>query len=83
MNATKHSAPASQDERIAFGGYSRDGADHTLVATRDHTTPWRLLDVAGETVTVVESFFRDEGPDAVRAVAALYLAEMRSCAPLT
>ena len=77
MTATKHTAPASHDERIAFGGYSRDGADHTVVAVRDHTTPWRLLDVTGETVTVIESFFPDEGPDAVQAVAELYLAEMR------
>ena len=78
MNATKHTPAASHDERIAFGGYSRDGADHTVVAVRGHGTQWRLLDVAGETATVVESFFPDEGPDAVEAVAELYLAEMRS-----
>lgn len=78
MNALKHTPAASHDERIAFGGYSRDGADHTVVAVRDHATPWRLLDVTGETATVIESFFPDEGPDAVEAVAELYLAEMRS-----
>jgi hypothetical protein len=78
MNATKHTAPASQDERIAFGGYSRDGADHTVVAVRDHATPWRLLDVTGETATTIETFFADEERDAVQAVAALYLTEMRA-----
>ena len=66
MTATQHTPAASHDERIAFGGYSRDGADHTVVAVRDHATPWRLLDVTGETVTVIESFFPDEGPDQCR-----------------
>ena len=78
MTATKHTPAASHDTHIAFGGYSRDGVDHAVVAVRDHATPWRLLDVAGETATVIESFFPDEGPDAVEAVAKLYLAEMRS-----
>ena len=78
MTATKHTPAASHDERIAFGGYSRDGAEHTVVAVRDHAAPWRLLDVTGETATMIESFFPDEGPDAVQAVAELYLAEMRS-----
>jgi hypothetical protein len=78
MTATQHTPAASHDERIAFGGYSRDGADHTVVAVRDHATPWRLLDVTGETVAVIESFFPDEGPDAVQAVAELYLAETRT-----
>lgn len=78
MNATEHTQAASHDERIAFGGYSRDGADHTVVAVRDHATPWRLLDVTGETVAVIESFFPDEAPDAVQALAELYLAEMRA-----
>lgn len=78
MKATNHTPAASHDERIAFGGYSRDGADHTVVAVRDRATAWRLLDVAGVTATVIESFFPDEGPDAVEAVAKLYLAETRS-----
>lgn len=78
MNATQQTQAASHDERIAFGGYSRDGAGHTVVAVRGRATPWRLLDVTGEMVTVIESFFPDEGPDAVEAVAELYLAEMRS-----
>ena len=75
MTATKHTPAASHDERIAFGGYSCDGAEHTVVAVRDHGAPWRLLDVTGETVTLIESFFPDEGPDAVQAVAEMYLAE--------
>ena len=78
MTATEHTPAASHDTHIAFGGYSRDGAEHMVAAVRDHTTPWRLLDVTGEAVTVVESFYPDEGPDAVEAVAELYLAEMRS-----
>ena len=78
MNALKHTPAASHDERIAFGGYSRDGADHTVVAVRDHATPWRLLDVTGDTATTIETFFADEERDAVQAVAELYLAEMRA-----
>lgn len=54
----------------------RNGPSLTVVAVRDHTTPWRLLDVTGETVTVAESFFPDEWPGAIEAVAELYLAEM-------
>jgi len=78
MTATQQTPAASHDERIAFGGYSRDGAEHTVVAVRDHAAPWRLLDVAGDTVTLIETFFPDEQRDAVQAVAELYLAEMRA-----
>lgn len=78
MTAAQHTPAVSHDERIVFGRYSRDGAGHTVAAVRGHATPWRLLDVAGVTATVIESFFPDEGPDAVEAVAKLYLAEMRS-----
>ncbi len=35
MTATQHTPAASHAERIAFGGYSRDGVDHTVVAVRD------------------------------------------------
>ena len=77
MNSTQQTPAASQHERLAFGGYIHEGADHTVVAVRQRGGPWRLFDITGETVTVIESFFPDEGPDAVGAVAELYLAEMR------
>lgn len=78
MNATKHTPAASHDERIAFGGYIRDGADHTVVAVRQRGGPWQLLDVTGDTVTLIERFFPDEERDAVQALAELYLMEMRA-----
>lgn len=78
MTATQHTPAASHDERIAFGGYSRDGADHTVVGVRGHGASWRLMDVTGATATLIESFFPDEELDAVQAVARLYLAEMGS-----
>ena len=78
MTASQHTPAASHEKRIAFGGYSRDGAEHTVVAVRDHAAPWRLFDVTGETATTIETFFADEERDAVQAVAALYLAEMRA-----
>ena len=78
MTATQHSRAAGHDERIAFGGYSHDGAKHTVVAVRDHAAPWRLFDVTGETATTIETFFADEERDAVQAVAELYLTEMRA-----
>lgn len=78
MTATKHTPAASHDERIAFGGYSCDGAEHTVVAVRDHAAPWRLFDVTGDTETTIETFFADEERDAVQAVAELYLTEMRA-----
>ena len=78
MTATQHTPAASHDKCIAFGGYSRDGTEHTVVAVRDHAAPWRLLDVTGETATTIETFFADEERDAVQAVAELYLTEMRA-----
>ena len=78
MTATQHTPAASPDKRIAFGGYSRDGAEHTVVAVRDQAAPWRLFDVTGETATTIETFFADEERDAVQAVAELYLTEMRA-----
>lgn len=78
MTATQDTPAASHERRIAFGGYSRDGAEHTVVAVRDHAAPWRLFDVTGDTVTLIERFFPDEERDAVRALAELYLAEMRA-----
>ena len=78
MTATQHTAAANHDKRIAFGGYSRDGAEHTVVAVREHAAPWRLWDVTGETATTIETFFADEERDAVQAVAELYLTEMRA-----
>lgn len=78
MTAARNNPQASHEEHIAFGGYVRDGADHTVLAVRDHDAPWRLLDVSSERVTLIEPFLRDEEPDAVQAVAELYLAEMRS-----
>ena len=78
MTASQHTPAASHEKRIAFGGYSRDGAEHTVLALRDHAAPWRLFDVTGETATTIETFFADEERDAVQAVAALYLAEMRA-----
>ena len=78
MTATKHTAVPSHDEHVAFGGYVSDGADHAVVGVRGHGASWRLMDVMGETATLIESFFPDEELDAVQAVARLYLAEMRS-----
>jgi hypothetical protein len=78
MTATKHSALPSHDEQMAFGGYVSDGADHMVVAVRRRGGPWQLLDVAGETVTLIERFFPDEERDAVQGLAELYLAEMRA-----
>lgn len=39
MTATQHTPAASHDKRIAFGGYSRDGANHTVGAIRDRGGP--------------------------------------------
>ena len=78
MSATKHTPAASHDTPIEFGGYSRDGAEHTVVAVRDHAAPWRLVDLTGDTATTIETFFADEELDAVQAVAELYLTEMRA-----
>lgn len=78
MTATQHTRAASHETHIPFGGYSRDGAEHTVVAVRDHAAPWRLLDVTGDTATTIETFFADEERDAVQAVAELYLTEMRA-----
>lgn len=78
MTATKHTRVASHDTHIAFGGYSRDGAEHTVVAVRDHAAPWRLVDLTGDTATTIEAFFADEERDAVQAVAELYLTEVRA-----
>lgn len=78
MTAAEHTPAASHDTHIAFGGYSRDGAEHAVVAVRDHAAPWRLFDVTGNTTTTIETFFADEERDAVQAVAELYLTEMRA-----
>ena len=78
MTATQHTRAASHETHIAFGGYSRDGVEHTVVAVRDHAAPWRLLDVTGDRATTIETFFADEERDAVQAVAELYLTEMRA-----
>lgn len=34
MNATQQTPAASQHERVAFGGYIHEGADHAVVAVR-------------------------------------------------
>lgn len=78
MIATKHTAVPSHDEQVAFGGYVSNGADHTVVAIRHRGGPWQLLDVTGDTVTLIERFFPDEERDAVQALAELYLAELRA-----
>jgi len=78
MTATQHTPAASRDESIAFGGYIRESADHTVVAVRQRGGRWRLIDITSETATVIESFFPDEGPGAVQAVAELYLTEMHT-----
>lgn len=78
MNATKHIPAAAHDERVAFGGYVHDDVAHEVVAIRNEGGAWRLVDGFGNTATVIESFFPDEEPEAVRAVAEMYLSEMRS-----
>jgi hypothetical protein len=54
MTATQRAQPLITASG-SFGGYVRDGAGHTVVAVRDRGRPWRLVDVTGETATVIES----------------------------
>lgn len=78
MTATTHIPATDVDRRLVFGTYRRDGIEHEVLAVRKHGGPWQLIEAAGEGTAVVESFFSDEELDAVRAVAEMYLAEMRS-----
>ena len=75
MNSIKHDRASDVSSRVVCGTYARDGVEHTLVATREDDAGWRLLDVDRDTTTVIESFYPDEGLEAVQAVAALYLAD--------
>lgn len=78
MTATQRDLTADGQQRVALGVYVRDGVDHTIVAIRDDGEPWGLLDTTDRTTMVIESFYPDEDIDAVRAVADLYVAEMRA-----
>lgn len=77
MTITTRSPEMSGERRITFGGYDRDGTVHELVAVRPDGGGWQLRDITAEAVTMIETFAVDEGVAAVRAVADMYLAEMR------
>lgn len=62
---------------VACGSYRDDGVEHTVVAIREDGEPWKLLDIATDATSVVESFYPDEELEAVHAVAEMYLAEKR------
>lgn len=78
MTVTKRSPNASSEHRVRLGSYDRDGTTHEIIASRPRGRPWRLTDVAGDSVTLIEAFAPDEGEEAVQAVADMYLAERRA-----
>ncbi|MGI8730435.1 MAG: hypothetical protein ACR2LK_10680 [Solirubrobacteraceae bacterium] len=75
MTSLKHERASDASSRVFCGTYAQDGVEHTLVATREDDARWRLLDVDRDKTIVIESFYPDEGLEAVQAVAALYLAD--------
>lgn len=77
MTITKRSPRASRN-RVSCGAYQQDDVGHELVAIRDDTSPWRLVDVTDAGQVLIEAFAADEELDAVRAVAEMYLGEMTS-----
>jgi hypothetical protein len=76
VTATTESGAGGNQQRVELGAYVRDDAEH-VVATRTQDSPWQLLDTTGDITSVIESFYRDEDLDAVRAVAELYAADRR------
>lgn len=60
---------------VACGSYLDGGGEHALVAIRENGEPWKLLDIACDATSVIESFYPDEELEAVHAVAEMYIAD--------
>ena len=65
-------------DHITLGTYTRDGTQHTVIAARDPDKTWQLLNIAGGEATIIETLLPDEDEPEIRAIADMYLQEMRA-----